>query len=62
MTGQELDPIAINTIAALIGTVGFPVFIATWIIIRTDKILAQLVVAVEKMANCIDNLAKRPPQ
>ena len=62
MTGQDLDPAAFNTIAALIGTVGFPVFIATWVIVRTDKILDRLVVAVEKMTQCVDNLAKRPPQ
>jgi len=62
MTGQEFDPQTLNILAGLIGTVGFPVFIATWVIVRTDKVLERLVVAVEALKECVDHLNPNKPQ
>jgi len=51
---EATDVASLQVMATLIGTVGFPVFIASWVIIRTDKILDRLVTAVELLKECLD--------
>ena len=59
---ETTDVATLQVFAGLIATVGFPVFIASWIIIRTDKILDRLVIAVEMLKECLDGRTPTQPK
>ena len=37
-----MDPATIDLITRLIGNLGFPIFVAIWLLFRTDKLLQEL--------------------
>ncbi len=51
----------IQAFATLISTVGFPVAIAAFLIIRMEKILDRLATAVELIKDCLDRYPPTRP-
>lgn len=50
MTAAE----TVDLITRFIGNLGFPIFVAVWLLLRTDKLLRALTVSVDKLCDCID--------
>lgn len=49
-----MDPQFLATLKDLVSTVGFPIFVAAWLLFRTDKILRNLTEVVEKLCTKLD--------
>lgn len=47
-----MDP-TVAMMQQLISAVGFPIFVAVWLLWRTDKLLASLTAAIEKMGGTV---------
>ncbi len=47
-----------NLIADFISRVGFPIFVAVWLLIYTDKTLKSLTVAIDHLADLIETKMK----
>lgn len=43
----------------LVGSLGFPIFVAGWLLFRTDKILQHLVIAINSLKECVDTMSIR---
>lgn len=52
---MDLDPNLVNLIADLISRVGFPIFVALWLLIRSDKIMLELRDAVKELKTYLQN-------
>jgi hypothetical protein len=44
--------------ASLIAQVGFPIFVAVWLLVRSDKIIADLTEAIRDLKSCVESLKK----
>ncbi len=48
-----MDPANAQTVTELISSVGFPIFVACWLLFRSDKILTNLTEAINELAKCM---------
>lgn len=48
-----MDPTTIDLVSRVIGSLGFPIFVAVWLLFRTDKLLRELTTALEDLKDCV---------
>jgi hypothetical protein len=49
-----IDPtLAVDLITRFIANLGFPIFVAVWLLIRTDRLLRSLTSAINQLADAI---------
>lgn len=48
---MNLDNLSVDTIVALVGNLGFPIFVAGWLLFRTDRALRELRDLVRELIN-----------
>jgi hypothetical protein len=44
---------SLDEILKLVSNVGFPIFIAVWLLIRTDKFLREMTLAVKELTEAV---------
>ena len=49
----------IDTIIKVIQQLGFPIFVAVWLLIRTDKIMRELKSVIEKQCELINKVLEK---
>ncbi len=48
-----------DTIAALVGNLGFPIVVAGWLLFRTDKMMREIVSALRELTREIRDASER---
>lgn len=59
-----MDATLVDLITKLVSSLGFPIFVAVWLLLRTDKFLDKNTGAIDKLTTAIDRLEAahtRPP-
>ncbi len=51
-----MDPTIVTTVTTVISTVGFPIFVACWLLFRTDKTLAALTIAINELTRVVSSV------
>ena len=51
-----MDQAIVDLVIKVISTLGFPIFVAVWLLIRTDSLIKTLTVAVESLKDEIGKL------
>ena len=54
-----MDPEAIDLATRLIGSLGFPIFVAVWLLLRSDNIIKEMTVAVRDLTQVVALLAQK---
>ena len=49
-----MDDQVVDLISKLIGNLGFPIFVAVWLLIRTDKLLKNLTRAIDALKDVVE--------
>lgn len=49
-----MDPATFDLITKLISSLGFPIFVAVWLLIRTDGLLKELKTTMESLKDVIE--------
>ena len=52
----NMDQAVVDLVIKVISTLGFPIFVAVWLLIRTDNLIKTLTVAVESLKDEIGKL------
>ncbi len=54
-----MDPTAITWIKDLVSSVGFPIFVAVWLLWRTDRVMAELTTAMIDLKDVIQTIKNK---
>lgn len=49
-----MDGDTLKNVSAIISNLGFPVFVAVWLLVRTDKVTRDLTAAIRELTRMID--------
>jgi len=54
-----MDPATIDIATRLIGNLGFPIFVALWLLIRTDKLLRELTTVMNDLKDLVTAVLRK---
>lgn len=54
-----MDPATVTLVTQVVGSLGFPIFVAVWLLLRTDKLLMELLTAVHNLPSAVADAVRK---